>query len=123
MTYSAKLKKRAPLWVCAILLTVVIVAVIIIVLHLTGFYDFSFLGIFYLQFHMWEADDISVINALIGDVGIAALGIVIYYFFAHYVFGYKANLPITPQQAAIQTNLSVQPQPIQQNPITVEEAK
>lgn len=124
MSYAAKLKKRAPLWVWAVLLTLVIVAVVIIVLHLTGFYDFSFLGMYYLGFHVWEADveNESVINALIGDAGIAALGAVIFYFFSHYVFGYKANLPITPQQSAIQTGLTVQPSIQQVKPVTVEEA-
>jgi hypothetical protein len=123
MSYTAKLKKRAPLWVWAILLTVVITAVVIIVLHLTGYYDFSFLGMYYLGFHVWEADveNESVINALLGDAGIAALGAVIFYFFSHYVFGYKANIPLQPQQSAIQTGLTVQPAIQQTKPITVEE--
>lgn len=103
-SYSANLKKRAPLWVWALLLIFVITVAVLAVLHFTGFYDLSFLGAWYLSAFAWAGAEI--VNAFLLTAGIAIVGAGIFYFFKTYVFGYKATLPATGAQPVYQSSLS-----------------
>ena len=94
---TATLKKRAPLWVWALLLTVVIIIVIIAVLQFTGYVDFSFIGVAYLATFLWAGS--TAVNAVLLTIGFVALGAVADWFLSKYVFGIKFTPQTVMQQA------------------------
>ena len=118
---TQKLKQKAPLWLWAILFTVLIVVPILVVLHFTyhavGFgIDLSFIGEWFLGYFMWGS--ISILNGIIAIMLPVGLGALVGYVYVTYVKGMKLSrdtsiqtTPTTLQGAPIQTQAFSTPTP------------
>jgi hypothetical protein len=83
------LKNRAPLWVWALLLGLVIIVAVLATLHFVGIVDLTFLGDWFMGAFSWAS--LSIINGGLLFAGIFIFGAACFWFYKAYIVGVKIS--------------------------------
>ena len=97
-------KKMSPSsWILIIL--AVLAPIVLILGHMFGAWDISFIGEYFMGYVAWQAAD--GMNAVLGAIGWVLLGVMIFYILKTYIFG--TQIPITPYQTYSSGGYNPQP--------------